>query len=225
VASLLFGIVSYFRILQPADLRFLTRPVESLDDLEQARIRDPNRAERLLFHRHPQVRFVAARSAKSFSNHMIAEWLESEPLPLVRRAQAQALARSVSTRNDVVDIDLVSARVPEAAYVAAALPLGPVIRDKRLTIANAIGNKALPAYFGAYGDARMLLQSFEAAGVGREAVVKMQRSIVKDALRTLSPFDEDGLGCFEDLPNIQLVDDVYLFWSEVLFMLERSTPT
>jgi hypothetical protein len=220
VGLLLIGMVSYFRMLQSADLRYLTRPVESLDDLEQARIRDPSRAEKLLFHRHPQVRFVAARSAKSFSDRKVAEWLESEPLPLVRRAQAAALAR-----NEAVDMDLVSARVPEAAYIAAARPLGPVLREKRLTIANAIGNKALPAYFGAYGDGRMLLQSFETSGVDGEIVAKMQRSVVKDALRTLSPFDEDGLGCFEDLPNIQLVDDLFLYWSEVLFMLERSTAS
>lgn len=216
-------VISYFRYLQPQDLRRAMRPVDTLDDLEQLHFEHASAAGRRLFHPQPQVRYVAARSVRyhEFDAVRLAKSLPYERIPLVREAQALALA---GEGLDTYELDeLFTGRVPEVAYVVERNPPSPYV-DERLEIASELGHRMMDPYFSRYGPVHDLSAAFLNGTVGPHLASSTTRVAAKTALRALSPL-EDGLGALHKLKCIDLVDQLYLFWAEVLFYLERVRPS
>ncbi len=220
-AALLLAL-SYFRFLQPAYVRRLSDPVDTLDQLEQLRVESPRAAARLLFHPRPEIRYVAARSVQlgDVPVRQLADWLSQERLPLVREAQALLLAE---TRTPLITQDLDSGRIPEAIYLAERLADEPRLSDSRLRITYQLANQGIDDYFARYGRSPQLRKAFDTGDVSVQIASFTNRQSAKNALRDLSPFD-GGIGAFPALRILPLVDQLYFFWAEVSFVLDRVRP-
>jgi hypothetical protein len=234
VVSLVVIGIAYFRLLEPADLRAITLAIDSLDELEQLHFK-PDRAAIFFDHPDPQVRFVATRSLPVRSVHLgsLKDRLMEERLPLLRRAIARAIARHpAEDRLDVFDPD-----IPESLYVVESWAEEIVRkRDPRLRrfsnvellleVAHAEKTKDFGPVFPVLLDEEQevldgLVDAFEdGTGVGN-AAASVSRQRLRSAMRSLSPF-EDGLGTLDDLRSLATIDQLYLFFAQLLFYAERA---
>lgn len=220
--------------------RELAAPTTSHDDLRRlahrAAAAGPVRSA-LLAHANPQIRYVAAFVPAGELGYL-AEAIAGERSGLVRRAFAQRIAEASDELDDCID-RLRSAAVPEVAYLVEAR-----CRRSRSDDVNAIGSmeEALAAMYShrdlAPG-ARMLAMALapnEPARIERLSralnsalpfatraeLVKIPTEIVRAATRSSSPFEQPGLGTFDELRIIDEVDRAYLGLSHLLFLWESG---
>ncbi len=220
----------------------LAMPVNSADDLWRLAKRasaSPMPMSRYLRNENPQVRFVAAISASNGREvEMLADAMLGERCALVRKAYAKRVGKAPSLAMDLLQRSREWLDTPEAVYTLEGFlrlerpPLGLaeyVPYPLRLLIAI-IGDTA-----SASPAARML----RAAGVHEREVAALDRAIdaglplasratlselstrsLRVVARASSPFDDGGLGTYDELAPIDEIDSGYLALSQLLYLSE-----
>ncbi len=229
--------------LRTALQRELAAPVGSIDDLRRLANRTRLRSVDLDFylrHPNPQVRYVAAVAAEESELEDLANTLPGERCALVRGAYAKRIATSdtgvaIEALSRLADSD-----TPEADYILEGL----VHRDINFDGARSVPRwDRLWALMGAMCSAlrftpatRVLLAQ---PTLGREAAVHLDAAILaglpfalredltslssellRQAVRSVSPFDPAGLATVDQLSMIDDLDNAFLMLSQLLFMCE-----
>nr|WP_055503611.1 AAA family ATPase [Nonomuraea pusilla] len=177
----------------------------------------------------------------------LADALQAEPLSMVRQAIARRM--SVSSRSPAECVDEVSrarrGHAPEALLLLARrqrhTELDRPPRQLRelppeLRILVAIANPGVPeladgaathhpaeavlAALGVRGAAHPLARAYR-YGVGDLALVELPPNELRAAARLLSPLDHEGLGTHDWLPVIGEIDELFLFFEELLYYQEE----
>ncbi|MEV1172602.1 hypothetical protein [Nonomuraea sp. NPDC049784] len=177
----------------------------------------------------------------------LAEALLRESLPLVRQAMGRRLAASARPPADCVPEVLRGRRegVPEVLLLLArrqrrAEPDRPprVLRDLQpeLRVLVALANPdaldladgavtqqpadlALEA-LGVRGPQHPLARAFRGS-VAQTAPIEIPPNALRATAHLLSPLERDGLGTYDWLPLITKIDDLYLFFEELLYYQEE----
>jgi hypothetical protein len=213
---------------RPRALKELSAPVTSVEDLRRvahrAALRHPP-TRLVVEHPNPQVRFVASVDTRA-DLRRVAEMLPAERSAIVRRAFAQRLGADRALPP--------AASVEEAVYIFEPEPSDS--EDPRLRTLAAMmrlrelhpANRALAAEFG-FDDGRDFppeVEKFdEALRAGlrysdRAALSIPAPSGLRACARRLSPFEEGGLGTFDELQCIADIDTAYLTIMQLLFLTE-----
>jgi hypothetical protein len=199
----------------------------------------------------PVIRYARVRRENpDESHHLLLNALVAEPLALVRQAIGDRLAKSKLAPADCVEEVLHGLRegVPEILLLLTrqqqhTSPARPprVLRDlpPELRILVALANPAsveLADGAVAEGPADTVLAALGVRGAGHPLAlayrkgsaelspVEMPPNDLRAAARLLSPLEPEGLGTYDWLPVITKVDNLYLFFEEVLYHQEKNRP-
>ncbi|MEQ4718247.1 hypothetical protein [Nonomuraea sp. B19D2] len=181
----------------------------------------------------------------------LAEALLCESLPLVRQAMGRRLAASARPLADCVPEVLRGRRegVPEVLLLLARRQRRTesdrpprVLRDlpPELRVLVALANPdtldladgavtqqpadlALEA-LGVRGPQHPLARAFRGV-VAQTAPIEIPPNALRATAHLLSPLERDGLGTYDWLPVITKVDDLYLFFEELLYYQEEIRPS
>lgn len=191
----------------------------------------------LLRSSNPHYRFVGALAADPQRHHeLLMHVLKVERSAIVRRKIAQQVGRGTDDLERFED--LLSGFITELAYIIDAGQSPRSIPydwpNSLRTLANMHG-----AYYGLSSNSLAAIlaagdhEYYDKQGLVRIFHVGLDRSDPKDlsevtearirqALNDLSPYDEGGLGTFDELSVINKVDEYYLFFRQLLFFVERE---
>jgi len=211
----------YFRIFESNAMQVAAGPLESLEDLDQLRFRE-KQALAHLKDSNPQVRYVAWRSLERGIRYIEFDHFTREPLPLVRRAAAEAMT-NLEWRDPYFLREFFE--INEFAYV---------VERGKIDLSNATRKMLLVARIAEAHDGASYLQVFYLLAGGHaeefaEAFVEgrvvgadvIGRQACRAALALLSPLD-DGLGTLDDLKCIDTVDELFFFFKRELFFADRG---
>lgn len=207
----------------------------------------------LLEHTNPHLRYLGVLSiAPAYLSGLddsikrfLENALQAERSSFVRRALARKIARSPIFSGYLLEkMEDPKDAVAETAYIIEANPEllqpGSALRRhwKSLqTVDHAYrSHKAefavielLPSQVS--GEVAQELAIAYNAGLDRHApaaLAEINEAVIRRIIKELSPFDEGGLGTYDELQCLNLVDRLYLFFRQFLFYLERdliSQPT
>jgi hypothetical protein len=222
--------------------RELAMPVSSVEDLRRLAYRAATERLRLRFllnHPHPQFRYVAAVAARSDELRGIGRAFPGERCALVRRAFAQRLGREPDVALEIVH-DASDLETRETVYLLEEVISGPWGSDAaelaaresvRMLVAMSENRalmptvRALVAQLGMSSDACVTDRLTQALSSGiplssRAVLMELPSEALRDCARVLSPFQDGGLGTFDELRIIGDVDQAFLGLSHILFLSE-----
>ncbi|GII52400.1 hypothetical protein Pth03_07890 [Planotetraspora thailandica] len=224
-----------------------SRAARSLRDLDQV-AKELGPVPRLRG-KDPVARYVAAVNADPDGRHdELVFALFREPLVIVRQALADRLALSETPFHETVKIVREGMRegIREVASLAARRQRRAEVEsmDGRLfrelpgaiRVILAVANPELRdlwggspvrqpaetilAALGFHGTGHPLARAFR-EGPGPTTVMEMPLNELRSAAHLLSPFNQDGLGTYDRLPVIREIDELYLFFEELIFRREE----
>lgn len=188
----------------------------------------------------PQARYaVAVLQSPRFNTDRILNALGQEPAGLVRCEMARWAGRELSV--DRLPNELEPGSREEAYFIEAVilksensdLPKGLKESERNCLLAAISGQPVDDPK-----DTSLLLRVIDECRVGRGSwanafkkglsqqtlpnLSKITQTEVRAAIDALSPFDSGGLGTIDELKNIRKVDDFYLFFRQLLFVMERD---
>jgi hypothetical protein len=194
---------------------------------------------------NPQYRYVGVIAAeRDWHNTPFIEMLKSERSTIVRRAIAQRLRAKDLDPQTLVELS--SDFVPELAYMIEAAarnqedPPLPNVLPKPLNVLAAYygtvswsSYRSLAVELAASESVRGSIGYGQLSGLFRSGLDRgdlsslpdIPETEVRSSLRELSPFDEGGLGTFDELKAINQIDQFYLFFRQLLFFIERDLLT
>lgn len=239
-----------FSVLGTQRDKQLARPAESIDRLNQAvraytaSFRHPSRKARigrLLKHPDPHVRYAAVTGipADQIEYSWLAALFMEEPTAIIRRAAARAFGEAPPGLVKHTIHDGTDTGIPETVYLIEAAPedlahklaedlrpgtppglLARICDGHRdpVWLLTAVAEVAAPEL-----DEEMLqmLRSWYRKGPGLTSRDVPER-VLRRAADMLSPFERSGLGTFDELALIPDIDDVYLFFEQLIFSRNRD---
>lgn len=236
-----------WRIFESRRLVELESEVSSVEDLDRLARGAANQhyGERLLLSSNPHLRYAGAYAAEDRPLSLHA--LEAERATLVRRA----IARRLGHLGPLPIPNLSFKTTPELAYLIEAAALDgsvdpadlPSLPRSLMTLAM-IASRARGKFADYLDDLRMsgssalklaisrldvrskadesLKRAYESGLSSDLSYPDISQREIEYAVRELSPFEEGGLGTFDDLESIAEIDQFYLFFRQLAFEKERG---
>ncbi len=199
----------------------------------------PYHLEELLHHPNPHFRYVGALSAAQ--NHDLKSELHSERSSFVRRAIAKIMARDSGLIKEGADrqwLGGLAESVPETAYLVEAISRSDASSLRQPWLPSALYTLTFIAEGGTEHIFQGVLRSHKKGsavisdlarayevGLDRYApssLTEITDFHLREVIKELSPFDEGGLGMFDELQSIRLIDQLYLFFRQLQFCIERD---
>ena len=168
----------------------------------------------------------------------LARLFTTEPTVIVRRAAARALG---TADNDLVwDVvrDGIAAGIPESVYLVETAPADVMARLAAEPLPETPATLLARVRHAAPDSTRLLTVVADAANSKLEGPVldllrlwyrnereitfhQLPERFLRRAAALLSPLDKGGLGTFDELAAIPDIDDVYLFFQQLIFYREQ----
>jgi hypothetical protein len=169
----------------------------------------------------------------------LARLFMTEPTVIVRRAAARALGTADSDLVQDVLRDGIDAGIPESVYLVEAAPADVISRVVAEPFPESPAILLSRVRHAAPDSTRLLTVVAEAADLKvaeplldllrhwyrNEREIKshqLPERFLRRAAALLSPFDKDGLGTFDELAIRPDIDDVYLFYEQLIFYREQA---
>jgi hypothetical protein len=179
------------------------------------------------------------RDGPGLYNAALARSFMTEPTVIIRRAAARALGTADGDLVREVLRDGIEKAIPETVYLVEAVPgdviswlVGESFAETPATLLARVRSAhmdptRLLTVVAEAADAKVddslleLLQQW----YGNEREIKFHQlpeRFLRRAAALLSPFDKGGLGTFDELAMIPDIDDVYLFYEQLIFYREHA---
>lgn len=200
----------------------------------------PARGRRLLRHSNPHYRYAGVFAVeRTAAAYYLMDFLKAERSSIVRRVAAQQLGTYVEYKDvrEYLPRGLTSAvayiidggmRVTSSEVLKLSPPLQTLAAIHGAFYSGDVPGWASPALALAASEATGpdsfgLFEAFR-NGLDRvsEHMMPLSEASVREASGELSPFDEGGLGTLDELRVINKVDQYYLFFRQMLFLMERD---
>ena len=205
-------------------------------------VRASARRREMLTREDPHFRYAgvitAGQDRPAGFDVALARLFTTEPTVIVRRAAARTLGAADSDLVRDVIRDGIKAGVPESVYLVEAAPADVISWVVAKPFPESPATLLARVRQAAPDSTRLLTVVAEAADVNVEEPLldllrhwyrnereikshQLPERFLRRAAALLSPFDKGGMGTFDELAMIPDIDDMYLFYEQLIFYREQ----